>query len=263
MKGIILAILVVGATGCLIGFFLTYAAKKFYVHVDEKEANILGVLPGNNCGGCGYAGCSALAKAIAEGNAPISQCPVGGAPVAEKIAGIMGVEAGEAKRMVAYVHCAGTCDKAKNKYEYTGSDDCMAVKMAPGGGPKACNFGCLGHGSCVSACEFDAIHIVDGVALVNKDTCKACGKCIDTCPQNIISLIPYESKYEVSCSSHDKGKDVMSVCDTGCIACHLCEKNCPEEAIKVIDNVAVIDQDKCSGCGTCQAKCPKKIIFAI
>ena len=263
MKGILLAILVVGATGCIIGFFLTYAAKKFYVHVDERETKILGVLPGNNCGGCGYAGCPSLAKAICEGKAPVNQCPVGGADVASQIAEIMGVSGVDSVREVAYVHCAGTCEKAKNLYEYHGSSDCLAVKMTPGGGPKVCNYGCLGEGSCVQACEFDAIHIVDGIAKVDKEACKACGKCISVCPQKLISLIPYDSHCEVTCSSHDKGKAVMSACDTGCIACHLCEKNCPNEAITVIDNVAIIDHSKCDGCMTCVSKCPKHVIFPL
>lgn len=261
ITGVVIATLVVTATGCLIGFFLVFAGKKFEVKVDEKEAAVLEALPGNNCGGCGYAGCAALAKAIANGEAPVNQCPVGGAPVGNIIAGIMGVEAGESIRKVAYVHCAGTCDKAKDRYEYSGTQDCNALKLLPGGGPKSCNYGCLGRGSCVDACEFDAIHIVDGIAKVNKENCKACSKCINVCPQHIIDLQPYDSAYDVTCSSKDKGKDVMTVCDIGCIACHICEKNCPHDAVHVIDNIAVIDQDKCVGCGICADKCPKKVII--
>lgn len=259
--GILIATIVVGATGCLIGFFLTFAAKKFYVEVDEKEAAVLDALPGNNCGGCGFAGCADCAKAIASGKAPVSQCPVGGAPVAAEISKIMGVKAEAAAKKVAYVHCAGDCNKARDRYEYTGSEDCNALKLLPGGGPKACNYGCLGRGSCVKVCEFDAMHIVDGIAKADKEKCVACGKCVSACPQKIISLIPYDSAYEVTCSSKDKGKDVMKVCDIGCIACHICEKNCPSDAVHVIDNVAVIDQDKCTGCGICASKCPKKVIL--
>ncbi len=261
MSGILLATIIVGATGCLIGLFLTFAAKKFYVEVDEREEAILEALPGNNCGGCGYAGCASLAHAIATGEAPVSQCPVGGEVVAERIASIMGVESSSQERKVAFVRCNGSCETAKEVYNYSGSSDCSAVSELPNSGPKACNYGCLGRGSCEKVCDFNAIHVIDGVAKVNRENCVACGKCVNICPQHIIDLIPYDSPTEVGCSSKEPGKVVMKVCASGCIACHLCEKNCPNGAIKVIDNVAVIDHDKCNGCKICVEKCPKKVIL--
>jgi heterodisulfide reductase subunit A-like polyferredoxin len=121
----------------------------------------------------------------------------------------------------------------------------------------------MGYGSCVKACPCDAIHIVDGIAVVDKEACKACGKCVATCPNHLIELVPYSSTQLVQCSSKDKGKDVMSVCSVGCIACHLCEKNCPAGAITVEDNIAHIDQSKCTHCGLCAEKCPKKIILSL
>ncbi len=177
ITGILLAAVIVGATGCIIGFFLCFSAEKFKVEVDPKEEAVLGVLPGNNCGGCGYAGCSGLAAAIAKGEAPVNQCPVGGAPVAAQISEIMGVEAEAGVRKVAFVMCHGTCENAAQLYKYTGVEDCKAMAFVPGGGPKACSYGCMGFGSCVKACPFDAIHIVDGVALVDKDACKALWTC--------------------------------------------------------------------------------------
>ena len=174
----------------------------------------------------------------------------------------MGVEAEQGARQVAFVKCAGTCEKAKTDYEYTGNQDCEAMAFVPGGGPKSCNYGCLGYGNCVKACPFDTIHIVDGVALVDKDACKACGKCLDACPKNLIEFVPYTAKHLVQCSSKDKGKkDIMKACSVGCIACHLCEKNCPVDAVHVKDNIAYIDQTKCTGCGICAEKCPKHIIL--
>ena len=173
ISGILLAAVIVGATGCIIGFFLCFASEKFKVQVDPKEEAVLAVLPGNNCGGCGYAGCAGLAAAIAKGEAPVNQCPVGGAPVAMFISEIMGVEAEEGARKVAFVMCNGTCDHAKQLYDYTGVEDCTAMAFVPGGGPKACSYGCMGFGSCVKACPFDAIHIIDGVAVVDKEACKA------------------------------------------------------------------------------------------
>ena len=261
ITGIILAAVIVGGTGLFIGIFLGLADKQFAVEVDEKEEQILGVLPGNNCGGCGYPGCSGLAAAISKGEAPVNACPVGGAPVAAKVGEIMGVDAGEQIREVAFVKCAGNCEVAKQTYNYNGVHGCMMDNMMQNGGPKGCTFGCLGEGSCVQACPFDAIHVVDGVAVVDKEACKACGKCIAVCPRHLIELVPYEQKHLVQCSSRDKGKDVMSVCSVGCIGCKMCEKVCEFDAVKVVDNIAHIDPSKCTNCGKCAEKCPKKVIL--
>ena len=261
VTGIILAAVIVGGTGLFIGVFLGVAGKKFAVEVDEREEAILGVLPGNNCGGCGYAGCSGLAAAIVKGEAEVNGCPVGGAPVAEKIGEIMGVSVGSQEKKVAFVKCAGTCEKAKTEYQYTGVQDCLMASQMQDGGPKSCNAGCLGFGSCVKACPFDAIHIVNGVAVVDRDACKACGKCIAKCPHHLIELAPYEQKTFVGCSSHAKGKAVTTACELGCIGCKKCEKTCPNGAITVTDFCAHIDYDKCTNCGACKEACPRKVIL--
>ena len=262
MTGIIIAAAVVGIVGIVIGVLLGIASEKFKVEVDEKEILVRAELPGNNCGGCGYAGCDALAKAIAEGKAKVDQCPVGGAPVGEKIAAIMGVEAGSAEKKVAFVKCKGTCDKATVKYNYYGIDDCHKIADAvPGGGSKGCNYGCLGSGSCVKACPFDAIHIVNGIAVVDQEACKACGKCVAKCPRHLIELVPYDKQTRVACSSHAKGKAVTTACELGCIGCKKCEKNCPSEAIIVTDFCAHIDYNKCTGCGKCKEVCPRHVIL--
>ena len=172
----------------------------------------------------------------------------------------MGMEAGESVRQVAFVKCAGTCDKAGQDYKYVGIEDCQMMTFVQNGGPKSCNYGCLGYGSCVKACPFDAIHVVDGVAVVDKEACKACKKCIAACPKNLIELVPYEQTVLVQCSSQDKGKDVMKACKVGCIGCMMCTKVCPTGAITVTNNVAHIDPEKCTNCGACADKCPKKII---
>jgi len=231
ITGILIAALVVGGTGLFIGAFLGIAGKKFAVEVDEREEAIAGVLPGNNCGGCGYAGCSGLAAAIVNGEAEISACPVGGAPVAAKIGEIMGLEAGEQVRKVAFVKCAGTCDHAQYDYDYYGLSDCIMVDLMQNGGPKSCDYGCIGEGSCVKACPFDAVHIVNGVAVVDKEECKACGKCIAVCPKNLIELVPYDQEHLVQCSSRDSpfptnpssnaSSDALgSVCCIPCLRSH-------------------------------------------
>ncbi len=260
ITGIVIAAAMVGVVGLVIGVLLGVASEKFKVEVDEKEILVRNELPGNNCGGCGYPGCDGLAKAIAAGEAAVDACPVGGAPVGAKIAAIMGVEAGGAEKQVAFVKCKGTCDKTNMQYRYYGIDDCRKVSVVPGAGEKACAYGCMGYGTCVKACQFDAIHIVDGVAVVDKEKCVACGKCVAACPNHLIELVPYKAEHLVQCSSHDKGKDVKAKCENGCIGCTLCTKQCEVGAIHMENNLAVIDYSLCTNCGKCAAKCPAKVI---
>ena len=260
ISAILLAAAIVGGVGLFIGVFLGFSSQKFAVEVDEREEAILDVLPGNNCGGCGYAGCSGLAAAIVKGEAEVGGCPVGGAPVAAKIGKVMGQSADEQVRKVAFVKCAGTCEKAQDEYEYYGIQDCTMVNMMQDAGPKGCDYGCLGFGTCVKVCPFDAIHVVDGIAVVDKEACKACGKCIAACPKKLIELVPYDKKTFVQCNSNDKGKSLMDVCLVGCIGCRLCTKVCETGAITVTNFLAHIDADKCTNCGKCAEKCPRKII---
>ena len=260
MTGLLLAAGIIGAIGIIIGVLLGIASEKFKVEVDEKEILVRAELPGNNCGGCGFPGCDGLASAIAAGSAAVNACPVGGADCAAKIAEIMGVEAGALEKKVAFVKCKGTCDKTVMQYRYFGIDDCSKVAVVPGAGEKACAYGCMGYGSCVKACGFDAIYVVDGVAVVDQEKCVACGKCVAVCPNQLVELVPYSAKHLVQCSSHDKGKDVKARCASGCIGCTLCIKQCEFDAIRMDHNVAVIDYEKCTNCGKCAVKCPAKVI---
>ena len=263
IAGIAAAAAVVGIVGIFVGLFLGVAGIRFKVETDEREEKVLSALPGNNCGGCGYPGCSGLAAAIVKGEAPVNGCPVGGEAVGRAIGEIMGVDAGESRRMTAFVHCQGDCDKAATDYDYYGAKDCRMMSFVPGGGPKTCNSGCLGFGTCVQVCPFYAIHVVNGVALVDREKCKACGKCVQVCPKHLISLIPYEAKTAAACSSTDKGPVTAKACKTGCVGCGICVRSCPEGAVKVESFHAVIDQEKCTGCGICEEKCPKKAIVRL
>lgn len=257
---ILLAAIIVGVVGLIVGFLLVTAGEKFKVEVDEKEVAVRAELPGNNCGGCGYPGCDGLAAAIAKGEAPVNACPVGGAPVAAKISAVMGVEAGDTVKKVAFVHCAGDCDHAQDKCNYFGLEDCRGAAAIPGRGTKKCINGCMGFGTCVKACQFDAIHVVNGVAVVDRSKCVGCGKCTAACPNGLISLIPDDAQYVVRCSSQDKGKAVKEACSAGCLGCTACIKQCEFGAISMNGNVAVIDQEKCQKCGKCADKCPANVI---
>lgn len=228
MNNILIPTLVLAVLGFVLAGLLGVISKKFEVKTDPIVERVREALPGANCGACGYPGCDGCANAIAKGEAPVSACVIGGQSVTDAVASAMGVEsAGAGVKKVAVVKCNGTCENAKDLYEYAGLEDCRA-QIALFGGKKACNYGCLGCGSCVKACEFDAIHMVNGVSLVDKEKCVACGACVKICPKNIIDLVPYSQKAIVKCSSHDKGKDVRGNCKVGCIGCSICARTYPE-----------------------------------
>lgn len=259
-KAIGIAAAVVGIVGLLIGILLGVAGKFLSVPVDEKEIAVRELLPGNNCGGCGFPGCDGLAKAIANGEAPVNQCPVASADAKVQMAEVMGQTLEEGVKQVAFVKCSGTCEKTEYKYNYYGIHDCRKLALIPGHGEKQCEFGCMGYGSCVKECQFDAIHIINGVAVVDKDACVACGKCSKVCPNGLISLIPYEAKSAVACNSKEKGKAVKDACAAGCAGCTLCAKVCEAGAITMENNLPQIDYEKCNGCGKCAEKCVQKCI---
>ena len=249
-----------GGLAIFFGIVLTYASKKFEVKTDPKVEQIRFLLPGANCGACGYAGCDALAESIADGSASVSACPVGGTVLAQKVADIMGVTAENSERMVARVLCNGDKENAKEKYIYQGIEDCKAAEMLAGGS-KGCKYGCTGLGTCEKVCPFDAIHVINGVAVVDEDKCTACKKCIEACPKKIIALVPVSKKVRVLCKNIDKGKEVMGVCKVGCIGCRRCVKACEFDAIIFENNLARIDYEKCTNCGACAEVCPTHTIL--
>lgn len=260
INGILAAALSLGALGFLFAVLLGYASKKFEVKVNPKISLIKDVLPGANCGGCGFAGCDAFATAVVEEGANPAGCSVGGPKVSGEIGAILGVEVVQGDKKVAFVKCNGTCDKAKDKYEYTGIKDCRNAAAAIGEGQKACSYGCLGYGTCITACEFGAITVENGVAVINEEKCTSCGACTKICPKNLIEIIPMNKRVRVSCNSKDFGKSVKDNCSVGCIGCSLCSRNCPENAIIMDGKLARVDYDKCIECKACIEKCPTKAI---
>lgn len=256
---ILIPALAIGAIGLFFGALLGFASIVFKIDKDERIDQVAEILPGANCGGCGFTGCGALAEAIVTKGESATRCNLITEEKNRKICELLGTTAGEVVRKKAFVHCCGTTDVCNNKYDFTGIDDCLTAFLL-NGGPKSCEFGCMGLGSCVSACEYDALSIQDGIAKVDREKCFGCGKCANACPKNLIEMIPEKSVTFVNCSSKDKGALVKNYCTNGCIACKICEKKCEFDAIHVVDNIAVVDYDKCTGCGTCAEACPKKVI---
>ena len=262
MKEIISAIIVLAALGVIFGIVLAVAAKAFHVQIDEREEEINDILPGANCGACGFAGCAACAGAIVKGTAEVSCCTGVGDDALNQIAEIMGSGPVERVKTVARVRCVGTSEDMK-KFEYQGIHDCLSATKVGGGSPNKCAYGCLGLGTCVKACKFDALKIVDGLPVADERFCTGCGACLKACPKGIMELVPVDATYFVSCASQSNAKDTMAACKSGCIGCGLCVKKCPSEAIKVANGFASIDYEKCTGCGICAEVCPKKIIHQL
>ena len=259
MQIIIITTLVIAVIGIVVGAGLVATGNKFHVEVDEREGAVRECLPGNNCGACGFAGCDALAAAIAKGEAPVNACPVGGAPVALKVGQIMGQTAEATEPKVAFVKCKGTCDVTHNQGNYIGIKDCRSAVLA-GINVTDCGYGCLGFGSCATVCPQDAIRVVNGVAVVNEKRCVGCGLCAKACPKGLIELVPASKRVRVQCSNKDRGPMVKKVCSAGCIGCMLCTRQCEYDAIHVNANLAHVNYDNCVQCGKCAEKCPAKVI---
>ena len=250
------------ALGLGLGLILSFAGRIFAAEPDERIEMINEILPSVNCGGCGYTGCRAIAEAIVKGEAKGSGCPVAGKEVWSKIADIMDDHpVVETVRYRAQVMCSGTNDFAKLKYKYDGIPDCIAATRLAGG-DKACLNGCLGLGTCIANCKFDAIKIINGVAAVDYEKCTACGACASACPKMIIKLIPFDATHWVGCMSVDRGAVTRKNCDVGCIACRQCEKACQSGAMKITDYNANIDYAKCTDCGECEKICPRRVIWS-
>ena len=260
MSPILLAIIVVTAIGAVCAAVLAVASHFMSVPVNEIEVKVRECLPGANCGACGFTGCDGYAKALAEvPGTKTNLCVPGADAVARKVADVLGVEAEDVIEQVAFVRCSGDCFNRKERYSYEGIESCAAAQMLYGGS-RMCTQGCIGLGDCQRACPQDAICIENGIAHVDTRKCVGCGLCAKTCPNHIIELFPDVRQVFIVCSNHEKGAIVRGKCSAGCLGCGLCVRNCEQGAIRLENNLAVIDHEKCIGCGKCAEKCPVKAI---
>ena len=245
----------------LLGLALGFFKQFFAVDEDPLIGQIRAILPGANCGACGFAGCDGYTAAIFNKTAGIASCPPGGQAAAVKLAALVGGEA-DVKKQVAFLACRGTKDKALLKGRYIGVESCRAAKISTGS-IKVCSWGCQGFGDCVKVCKFNAISMGDnGLPVIDHAKCTGCRACTAECPQHIIRVIPEDTRGAIPlCSNLNVLKtQVAKNCKSGCIKCEICVKNCPEQCVKMVNGIPVIDYAKCTGCGTCVGKCPVKVL---
>ena len=265
---IIWTIAIITLLGVVLAVVLYLVAEKFKVEEDPRIDEVEKVMPGANCGGCGFAGCRAFAQFCVESmNLDNNYCPVGGNDVMKKVAETLGLEVKEKAPMVAVVRCNGTCENRPKVNEYGGYQSCK-VKAALYSGDTGCFYGCLGCGDCVAACQFGAISMdpVTGLPVVDEEKCTACGACAKACPKRIIEIRnkgPKNRRVFVSCVNMEKGAVARKACKSACIGCGKCEKTCPFGAVKVEHNVAYIDFEKCKLCRKCVVECPTGAIHDV
>jgi len=230
--------------GIVCGVGLAYAAKRFAVQVDPKIEAVRSCLPGANCGACGFAGCESYAEAVVcDIGCPPNKCAPGKQTVAEKVAAITGKAAGEASNVISFLRCARKDGEVAKKHAYVGVDTCQAASIAFGG-PYECNYACVGYGDCEAACPFDAIHMKDNMPVIDPEACTGCGVCVNTCPKQVLQLLPKDAPCYVPCSNREAGKAVSNVCKVGCISCQACTRK-TKDAVKLVNNRIEIDYDNC------------------
>jgi len=272
MNVILIAVLVLGAIGLILSGSIYGIAKKFAVKEDPRIGQVLEVLPGANCGGCGFPGCGGMAaacvKAADGGSLGDLNCPVGGAECMSKVAGILGMEAKAQSPKLAIVRCNGTCENRPHVNSYDGEKSCR-IANSTCMGETMCAYGCLGCGDCVASCKFGALSMDEttGLPVVDATKCTACGACVKACPRGIMEVRNVsgadKDAYVVTCMNMDKGAEAMKICQSSCIACKKCQNVCGSDAVHVGNNVAYINPEACILCGECFNACPRGAIASV
>ena len=271
MDFIFTAVLVLGAIALVASVVLFVISKKFAVHEDPRIGQVAELLPGANCGGCGFPGCSGMADALVKGADTGSidglRCPVGGDDVMNQVADLLGMAMANSEPMVAVVRCNGSCENRPRIAEYDGLRTCEAMNST-GDGETGCGYGCLGCGDCTKACQFGAISMnaETGLPEVDEEKCTSCGACVKACPRHIIELRkkgPKGRRVYVQCVNKDKGPIAKKACAVACIGCGKCQKVCKFEAITVENNLSYIDYSKCKMCTKCVDECPTGAIIKV
>ena len=257
---ILLPVLVLAGVGLFFAIVIVVVSRFFAVEENKRQMEIRDLLPGVNCGACGYSSCDGYAKALAEGEPDIAKCPVGGKQQVDDLSVYLGIEATAIEPIVAHVMCQGTTEHTKKRYEYSGNLSCSAAHGLFSG-PNSCTYGCIGFGDCVHHCPYGAIDLIDGIAVINEKKCRACELCVKTCPKNLIFMVPVRpGATVVSCRNKWPGAQTRKNCTVGCIGCRKCYNACEFGAITMDGPLAVIDQAKCTRCGKCEPECPTNAI---
>ncbi len=262
IQGILMTTGMIAATSVIAGFLLVLVSQKLAVEESELKLSLLDVLPGANCGACGFAGCDEYAEQLAGGLKTPNLCTPGGDTVAEKVCEILELPFSAVSEQVAFVHCRGHLGTTDYIMDYVGPQTCEACNHFFNG-RTSCSHACLGFGDCVRVCQYDALHIVDNVAVVDPGKCTGCTMCTAVCPNALLQIHPAKGKALVSCSSHDKGAFTRKLCANGCIGCGKCVRICPAQAISLDQNLAVIDDSLCIDCGKCAPECPVDAIAMV
>jgi len=260
MSIITISLVILGGVGLICAVLLAIASRVFAVKTDPRIEEVESILPGANCGGCGFPSCHNYAQTIVEGGAEANRCVLCTAEGVAKISSILGIAAGTAEKKGASIKCQGGKTAARG-FDYGGIPSCRAAALYSGG-DTLCRYSCLGFGDCVGSCPFGALSRTGReTPRVDRERCTGCGNCVKVCPKEVITLIPRKGRIFIGCNSPEKGKAIRSICEVGCIKCNRCIKKCPEGALSMHDERVRVDFEKCTGCGTCIEECPRNIII--
>ncbi len=251
-----------GGLALILATGLVVANRTLYVEEDPRFDAVENLLPGTNCGACGYPGCRALAEALVGGDALPGKCTVSTDDGRAAIAAYLGVDVGTEEKRVARLACAGGSNVARRHARYVGHRSCRSAALVAGGG-KGCFWGCLGLGDCERVCDFDAI-VMDEHELpfVIEADCTACGDCVDVCPKDLFSIHPVSHRLWVACKNLEFGDEILAECQVGCTACGRCAKDAPG-VVRIDANLAVVDYRRNHDARQAIERCPTGAIVWI